>query len=128
MAAPALRVMLVEDNEVYRSSLELLLGMQPGIEVVATAADGDEALVRLAEATPDVVLLDYRIPGTDGTELTLRLRELAPELAVVCLTAEASPEERAAVLAAGAAAFAEKGDPIESIVSVIRTASSMHPG
>lgn len=128
MAAPALRVMLVEDNEVYRSSLELLLGMQPGIEVVATAADGDEALARLAEATPDVVLLDYRIPGTDGTELTLRLRELAPELAVVCLTAEASPEERAAVLAAGAAAFAEKGDPIESIVSVIRTASSMHPG
>lgn len=128
MAAPALRVMLVEDNEVYRSSLELLLGMQPGIEVVATAADGDEALARLAEATPDVVLLDYRIPGTDGTELTLRLRELAPELAVVCLTAEASPEERAAVLAAGAAAFAEKGDPIESIVSVIRTASSIHPG
>lgn len=128
MAAPALRVMLVEDNEVYRSSLELLLGMQPGIEVVATAADGDEALARLSEATPDVVLLDYRIPGTDGTELTLRVRELAPELAVVCLTAEASPEERAAVLAAGAAALAEKGDPIESIVSVIRTASSMHPG
>lgn len=117
------RVLLVEDNEVYRASLELLLGMQTGIEVVGSVATGDDAVDRLVETQPDVVLLDYRLPGIDGAEAARRILVAAPATTVVCLTAEASPEERETMLEAGASALVEKGDPIDSIVAVIVGAS-----
>src|SRR5262245_63986939 len=99
-----MRLLLVDDSDVYRSTMELLLGRQPGLEVVATVRDGAAARRACAEHAVDLVLLDYRLPGADGTSLTRTLREEHPELTVLCLTAEATPDERAAVLRAGAAA------------------------
>lgn len=113
-------VLLVEDNEVYRSSLELLLGMHEGIRVVGVVAEGNRAAEAVAALDPDVVLMDFRLPGLDGAEATIALRRLRPDVAVVCLTAEASEDEREAVIAAGAAALVEKGEPVLRLVDVIR--------
>jgi DNA-binding NarL/FixJ family response regulator len=116
-------VLLVEDNEVYRSSLELLLGMHDGIRVVGAVSEGSRAAASVEALDPDVVLMDFRLPGLDGAEATAALRARRPDVAVVCLTAEASEDERAAVIAAGAAALVEKGEPIQRLVDVIRAAA-----
>lgn len=114
------RVLLVEDNEVYRDSLELLLGMQQGIDVVGVAGSGREAVERVREHGADVVLMDFRLPGLDGAAATRAVLEVAPDAAVICLTAEATPAEREDVLAAGAVALLEKGAPVEALVDAIR--------
>lgn len=116
-------VLLVEDNEVYRSSLELLLGMHEGIRVVGAVSEGSRAAASVAELDPDVVLMDYRLPGLDGAEATAELRRQRPDVAVICLTAEATEDERAAVIDAGASALVEKGEPVQRLVDVIRAAA-----
>ena len=120
MTAPV-RVVIVEDNEVFRSSLELLLGMQAGIEIVGTAETAHAAGTMVAELRPDVVVADFRLPDSDGVATTSALRALEPQPVVICLTAEATTEEGDAVIAAGAAAFVEKGVPIVELASVIRS-------
>jgi DNA-binding NarL/FixJ family response regulator len=119
----AVRVLLVEDNEVYRSALELLLGLQPGLEVVGVVGSGDEAASSAETVAADVVLMDYRLPGTDGAAAT-RAVIASSGAAVVCLTAEATPEERDDVLRAGAVGLVEKGGPIDALARVIREAAS----
>jgi two-component system response regulator DesR len=118
------RVILVEDNAVYRSSLELLLGMQNEIEVVAAVATGAEALTAVADLRPDVVVMDMRLPDIGGVELAAALRDVDPPAAIVCLTAEATPEERTAVIEAGAFVVVEKGGPIDGLVDVVTRASA----
>jgi len=118
----AVRLLLVEDNDVYRSSLELLLGLQPDLEVVGAVGSGDEAAEAASRLTADVVLMDYRLPGIDGAAAT-RAVVASSGAAVVCLTAEATVEERDEVLRAGAVGLVEKGGPIESLASAIRGAA-----
>jgi len=115
------RVLLVEDNDVYRSSLELLLGLQPGLEVVGAVGNGNDAPPAALALGPDVVLMDYRLPGLDGAAATRAVID-ASGAAVVCLTAEATPEEREQVLRAGAVALLEKGASIEALADAIRKA------
>lgn len=117
-----IRVLLVEDNDVYRSTLELLLAQQTGIEVVGAVADGNAGVAAAADLAPDVVLMDFRLPGLDGAAATAALRAAHPRAAVVCLTAEASDDERQAVLAAGAGALVEKGTATADLVEAIRSA------
>jgi DNA-binding NarL/FixJ family response regulator len=117
----AIRVLLVEDNDVYRSSLELLLALQPGLDVVGAVGSGDEAAGAARELAPDVVVMDYRLPGLDGADATRAVID-ASEAAVVCLTAEATAEEREEMLRAGAVALVEKGNPIEGLAAAIRDA------
>lgn len=117
------RVLLVEDNDVYRSSLELLLGLADEVEVVGGVRTGDEAVGVCDELRPDVVLMDLRLPGMDGVEATAAVRRTAPDVAVVCLTAQATPEERQAAVAAGAVSVVAKGEPTDALVAAIRTAA-----
>lgn len=123
----AIRVLLVEDNEVYRSSLELLLGLQEGLQVVGSIADGAGAGAAAAELEVDVALVDFRLADVDGAAATATVLAARPGAAVVCLTAEATDEERDAVLAAGAAGLVEKGEPIERLVTAIRDAAKEVP-
>ena len=116
-----IRVLLVEDNEVYRSSLELLLALQPGLEVVGAVGAGTEAADAAREGV-DVVLMDYRLPGLDGAAATREVLA-ASGAAVVCLTAEATGEEREEILRAGASGLVEKGDSIEALAAAIRAAA-----
>jgi DNA-binding NarL/FixJ family response regulator len=118
-----IRILLVEDNEVYRSSLELLLGLEPGLEVVGSLGDGSSAAAAAVDLRADVVLMDFRLPGLDGAAATAAVRDARPDAAVVCLTAEASPAERDAVRAAGAVAFVDKGDPLADLVAALREAA-----
>lgn len=117
------RILLVEDNEVYRSSLELLLGLQAGLAVVGAVGDGAAALAACRDLAPDVVLMDYRLPGMDGAQATEALRAACPGAAVVCLTAEATPEQGEAVRSAGAVALVGKSEPVVRLADVVRAAA-----
>lgn len=119
----AIRILLVEDNDVYRSSLELLLGLHDGLQVVGSVAEGSSAAGACAATNADVVVMDYRLPGRDGAAATAAVRSACPAAAVVCLTAEATEAEREAVLVAGAVALVEKGRPVEELVQAIREAA-----
>jgi two-component system response regulator DesR len=118
----AIRVLLVEDSDVYRSALELLLPLEDGIEVIGAVATGVDAIAAATSLRPDVALVDLRLPGLDGIETTAALRRAAPLTAVVCLTAEATAGERAAVLEAGAVAVVDKDQPTQALAEALRDA------
>ncbi|MGZ4400927.1 MAG: response regulator [Gaiellaceae bacterium] len=126
MTAPV-RILLVEDNAVFREAPELLLGLRPDVQVIASVGDGETALERCGELGPDVVLLDYRLPGLDGVQATRALRERFPEVAIVCLTAAVNAREREALLAAGARACLSKDQELDEIVQAIQDAVSTQP-
>jgi DNA-binding NarL/FixJ family response regulator len=120
----AIRVVLVEDNVVFREALELLLGLRGDIEVVGSVGDGGEAVRACASLAPDVVLMDYRLPGLDGVQATTAIREAAPGVAVIVLTAEVSRRERDALREAGAVACLTKDDHLDEIVAAIQNAAA----
>jgi DNA-binding NarL/FixJ family response regulator len=122
VSAP-IRVVLVEDNEVFREALELLLGLRSDMTVVASVPDGADAAAAVAELQPDVVLMDYRLPGLDGVQATRAVLEACPDTAVVCLTASANLRERDALTDAGVVAFLRKDEGLDAIVAAIRDAA-----
>jgi DNA-binding NarL/FixJ family response regulator len=122
MGAP-IRVVLVEDNEIFRQGLELVLGLRSDIDVVGTVDDGARAAETVRELDPDVVLMDYRLPGLDGVQATAAVRSAAPRTAVVCLTASASMRERDALYDAGAVVCLTKDEELDEIVSAIHRAA-----
>jgi two-component system, NarL family, response regulator LiaR len=119
MVNEPIRVVLVEDNEVFREALELLLGLRPDMQVVASVPDGNNAAAAVAKLRPDVVLMDYRLPGLDGVQATRAVKEAYPETAVVCLTASANLRERDALTEAGAVACLRKDTGLDTIVEAI---------
>jgi len=122
VAAPV-RVALVEDNDVFREALELLLGLRSDIDVVGSAEDGRKVVELCKELRPDVVVMDYRLPGLDGVQATKALLGACPEVAVVCLTASANLREIDALYAAGAVACLTKDEPLDEIVAAIKRAA-----
>jgi DNA-binding NarL/FixJ family response regulator len=119
-----IRVLLVEDNDVFRQALELLLELQEGIEVVGAVSEGSAAVGACRAFNPDVCVMDFRLPGMDGVETTIALALDCPTVAVVCLTASASPRELDALMAAGAVACLRKDQELEEIVAAIRSAGA----
>jgi len=113
------RVVLVEDNRLFRETMQLLLGLREGIEVVAAVDTGAEAVDVCRALVPDVALLDYRMPGLDGAQTTRALLAASPATRVVCLTASVSDEERELVLAAGAVACVTKDESLDRIVETV---------
>jgi DNA-binding NarL/FixJ family response regulator len=119
-----IRILLVEDNDVFRQALELLLGLQEGLEVVGSVAEGTAVVAACEEFDPDVCVMDFRLPGMDGVEATMALRDACPRVAVVCLTASASTRELEALEAAGAVACLRKDQELDEIVDAIRDAGA----
>jgi DNA-binding NarL/FixJ family response regulator len=117
-AAPV-RVVLADDQQLVRESLATLLGLLEGIELLATASDGEEALARTAEHDPDVVLMDLRMPRMDGIEATSRLRERHPDVRVIALTTYADDESVLGALRAGARGYLTKDASSQDIRSAI---------
>lgn len=117
------RVLLVEDNQVFREALELLLGFRRDVAVVGSVDDGNEAVRAARALAPDVVVMDYRMPGLDGVEAAAAIAEAAPRAAVVCLTADATPREVEALLAAGAVDCLTKDSELAQIVDAIMRAA-----
>ena len=122
MTAPV-RIVLVEDNQVFREALELLLGLRSDVEVVASVADGSGAVPACRAHEPDVILMDYRMPGLDGVQATAAVLDACPDVAVVCLTASANKREIEALYEAGAVACLTKDQELEEIVAAIHRAA-----
>jgi DNA-binding NarL/FixJ family response regulator len=117
-------VVVVEDNDVFREALVLLLGQEEDVEVVGAVAGGEEAIEVCRRLEPDVVLLDYRLPGIDGVQAAAALRRVSPGAAVVCLTASATLREVEALRQAGAVACLTKDAPLDEIVAAILAATA----
>jgi len=117
-------VVLVEDNDVFRETLELLLGLRGDIDVVASVATGQEAVEVCAELEPDVVVVDYRMPGLNGAQTTAEVLRASPRSRVVCLTASISREEMSSLVDAGVVACLTKDEDLEQIVASIHTAAA----
>jgi DNA-binding NarL/FixJ family response regulator len=116
------RIVLVEDNQVFREALELLLNLRSDVRVVASVGDGSDAVPACLEYDPDVVLMDYRLPGLDGVQATRAVLEACPGVGVVCLTGAADPHEIEALYDAGAVACLKKDQELDEIVAAIHRA------
>ena len=118
-----IRVVLVEDNDIFRETLQLVFGLRQEIQVVGSVASGHEAPALCAELAPDVVLMDYRMPGMNGAETTRAVLATAPATRVVCLTASVTKTEIAELLEAGAVACLTKDENFDSIVAAVKGAA-----
>jgi DNA-binding NarL/FixJ family response regulator len=116
------RVLLADDQRLVRESLATLLGLLGGIELVATASDGEEAVALAAEHRPQIVLMDLRMPRLDGIEATRRLSEEQPNVRVIALTTFADDESVLGALRAGARGYLTKdasGDDIRAAIELV---------
>jgi DNA-binding NarL/FixJ family response regulator len=123
----SVRVLLADDQRLVRESLGTMLGLLEGIELVGSAADGAEAVALAIEQRPDIVLMDLRMPGTDGIEATRQLRERLPETGVIALTTYADDESVLAALRAGARGYLTKdasSDDIRAAVLCVASGSA----
>jgi DNA-binding NarL/FixJ family response regulator len=113
------RVLVVDDRTVVRDGLVLLLGLLPGLEVVGSAGNGEEAVRLVAEHRPDVVLMDLRMPRVDGVEATRRIKRENPAVQIVVLTTYSDDESVFAALQAGARGYLTKDAGAEEISRAI---------
>jgi DNA-binding NarL/FixJ family response regulator len=120
--APPVRVLVADDQELIREGIASLLGIQPGIDVVGTARDGREAVEQAAALAADVVLMDVRMPGCDGTQATARIRRELPACQVVMLTTFDDEEYVVQALRAGAVGYLLKDLPAAELGCAIRLA------
>jgi DNA-binding NarL/FixJ family response regulator len=120
----AVRVLLADDQRLVRESLSTLLGLLDGIDLVATASDGEQALVLTEQHSPEVVLMDLRMPRMDGIEATRLLRERHPDVRVIALTTFADDESVLGVLRAGARGYLTKDASGEDIQRAILTVAA----
>ncbi|MFD9070418.1 response regulator [Streptomyces lasiicapitis] len=125
--APA-RVVVVDDQTVVREGIVMLLGLLPGIEVVGSGGDGEEAVRLVAELAPDVVLMDLRMPRCDGAEATRRIRADYPGTQVVVLTTYADDESLFPALRAGARGYLTKDAGGDEIVRAVHDVLSGDAG
>ena len=120
---PLIRVLVVDDHDLFRTGLASLLGSQPDIDVVAQASGG-RAGVRLAgELRPDVILMDLRMPDLEGAEATAQILERDPSMHVLALTVESDDAAVATAMSAGACGFLAKDTPVDDVVSAVRAAA-----
>jgi len=116
-----IRIIIADDHAVVRSGFKLLLDFQEDMEVIATAADGQEALRLVKELTPDVLLLDLSMPpGESGLIATGKIHEAVPETKIIILTMFDEEEYLFNVLKSGAAGYVLKRSPDEELLTAIR--------
>jgi DNA-binding NarL/FixJ family response regulator len=119
----SIRVLLVDDQTLFREGLSTLLSAQPGIDVAGEASNGEEALRLAAHLHPQVVLMDLRMPVLDGVEATRRLRAAQPDCQVIVLTTFDDDEAIFEGLRAGAVGFLLKDTSGEHLVEAIHAAA-----
>jgi DNA-binding NarL/FixJ family response regulator len=118
-----IRVLLADDHGLVRDGLGRLLASVPDIEVVASAADGREAIRLAKEHRPDVILMDLRMPGMDGSEATRRLLDEDPAMQVVILTSFSERDEILSALDAGAIGYLLKDAEPDELIRGVRAAA-----
>ena len=125
MTTEAIRVLIADDQRVVRDGLSMLVGLIDDVEVVGTACDGAEAVQLAAAHHPDVIMMDLRMPGTDGITATADLRERLPAIRVLVLTTYADEDAIVPALRAGARGYLTKDASAEQIEAAIH---AVHAG
>jgi len=123
----AIRILLVDDNAVFRAGVRALLGKQRDLVVVGEVGTGEEAVTCAKATRPDVVLMDLAMPGKGGLWAMRQLTALGVRAKVIVLTALSQEWELLEALEAGARGFVEKGGPVEELVRAIRTVTTGEP-
>ena len=118
-----IRVLVVDDHDLFRTGLATMLGSQPDIDVVGQASGGRMGVRLAGELRPDVVLMDLRMPDLEGPEATRKILEEAPGTAVVALTVLCGEAAVAAAMEAGACGFLAKDTPIDDVAIAVRAAA-----
>ena len=121
-----MKVLVADDQTVVREGLVTILELMPGVEVVGAAADGAQAIELVALCSPDVVLMDLRMPRVDGVEATRRIRADHPRTQVVVLTTHADDESILGALAAGAIGYLTKNASRDAIRRAVESAAAGH--
>ncbi|MGW2569146.1 response regulator [Streptomyces sp. NPDC001537] len=123
-AAPRIRVLLVDDQELIRTALSMVMADLEDVEVVGEAATGKDAVRLAGELAPDVVVMDIRMPGMDGIEATRRITETQTEVRVVVLTTFDDDAYVYGALRAGAAGFLVKDMALDDIIGAVRVVAA----
>jgi DNA-binding NarL/FixJ family response regulator len=113
-----MNILLADDQKAVRSALRLLLEQESRLTVVAEAGDASELLRKTKVNRPDMVLLDWELPGCESEELIPELRARYPELIIIALSSQ--PEARREALYSGADGFVSKGSPPQQVIEVVR--------
>jgi len=119
-----IRVLVVDDQAIVRDGLVTVLSLVPDLEVVGEAADGAEAIAMVEGDPPDVVLMDLRMPGTDGPTATAAITATHPEVAVLVLTTYADDESIVGALRAGARGYLTKDAGRAEVTTAVRAVAS----
>lgn len=114
-----IRLLLVDDHEVVRTGLRSFLESQEGMQVVAEAGSGVEAIAQALRECPDVVVMDITMPGMDGLEATRRLKQTCPQVNVLALTVHEDKQYLFEMMAAGASGYLTKQSAAEDLVAAI---------
>ncbi|GAA2499319.1 response regulator transcription factor [Streptomyces longisporus] len=123
-AAPTIRVLLVDDQELIRTALSMVMADIEDVEVVGEAATGKDAVRLAGELAPDVVVMDIRMPGMDGIEATRRITETQADVRVVVLTTFDDDAYVYGALRAGAAGFLVKDMALDDIIGAVRVVAA----
>jgi DNA-binding NarL/FixJ family response regulator len=119
-----IRVLLVDDHQMFGESLRKALDEEPGITIAALADSGAAAIAAFEREKPDVVLLDYRLPDADGVELARRFKRDRPECQLVMVTAEESEEVLRRAIEAGCSGYLTKERRVNELILAIRRAQA----
>ncbi|MGI8697999.1 MAG: response regulator, partial [Mycobacteriales bacterium] len=114
------RVLVVDDHALFRRGLEMVLNAEPDIEVVAQASDGTEALARAIETTPDIVLMDVRMPRRGGIDACTSIKEAVPSAKIIMLTISDEEADLYDAIKAGAMGYLLKEISIEEVAGAVR--------
>lgn len=115
-----INVLLVEDHELYRMGLSMVLEKTDGIHLVSEAIDGIDGIKKAREYSPDVILMDIGLPNMDGIEATARIKEFLPETKIIMLTSKNSEQDILSAFAAGADGYVMKGATPEQTITAIK--------
>jgi len=121
-AREAIRVLIADDQVLFRRGLNVVLGTEDDIVVVAEAENGEEAVARAEEVVPDVVLMDVRMPRVSGIDATRRIRQLLPSTRILMLTVSDEEEDLYEAIKAGANGYLLKEISVEEVAEAIRSA------
>lgn len=119
-AAGPIRLVLADDQAMLRGALAALLDLEPDMQVVGVAGDGEEAMRVVAATTPDVCLMDIQMPGLDGVAATRSVRAVSPATRVLIVTTFARPGYLRAALDAGADGFVVKDSSVDQLADAVR--------
>lgn len=124
MSSTGLKILLVEDDELFLLGLRVRLQQEPDLEIVAEAEDGETAIELVSEYPLDIVLLDVGLPGIGGIEACRQIKQQHPQLPILVLTSHSQPTLISHLIEAGAQGYCLKGIPAEKLVLALRSVAA----